>query len=132
METNCNVPVWNLIVKKQTNKKTKTKTKTKTILCVFCCDKQRGAVQLTVSGLKANHTDLYRCAVEVFYPPPYLNLIGNGTLIHVLIEVVVIFAAVLAVVTVALIIVLVAVALVVVVVVVVIVTVVVVVQAVLQ
>ncbi|XP_029936074.1 uncharacterized protein cd28 [Myripristis murdjan] len=42
-----------------------------------------GAVQLTVSGLKANHTDLYRCAVEVFYPPPYLNLIGNGTLIHV-------------------------------------------------
>lgn len=43
-----------------------------------------GAVELTVSGLKAEHTDMYRCKIEVFYPPPYLSLTGNGTLIHVL------------------------------------------------
>ncbi|XP_036964495.1 cytotoxic T-lymphocyte protein 4 isoform X1 [Acanthopagrus latus] len=43
-----------------------------------------GAVELTVSGLKAEHTDMYRCKIEVFYPPPYLHLTGNGTLIHVL------------------------------------------------
>nr|XP_020477387.1 cytotoxic T-lymphocyte protein 4-like isoform X2 [Monopterus albus] len=41
-----------------------------------------GAVEVTVSGLKATDTDLYRCDIEVFYPPPYLHLIGNGTLIH--------------------------------------------------
>lgn len=37
-----------------------------------------------MSGLKATDTDMYRCEIEVFYPPPYLELIGNGTLIHVL------------------------------------------------
>ncbi|XP_068590270.1 cytotoxic T-lymphocyte protein 4 [Cebidichthys violaceus] len=45
---------------------------------------REGAVEVTVSGLKATDTDLYRCKVEVFYPPPYLRLTGNGTLIHVL------------------------------------------------
>ncbi|XP_073330334.1 cytotoxic T-lymphocyte protein 4 [Pagrus major] len=43
-----------------------------------------GAVELTVSGLKVTHTDMYRCRIDVFYPPPYLRLTGNGTLIHVL------------------------------------------------
>ncbi|XP_053295910.1 cytotoxic T-lymphocyte protein 4 isoform X1 [Pleuronectes platessa] len=42
-----------------------------------------GAVQVTVSGLKAADTDLYRCQIQVLYPPPYRRLIGNGTLIHV-------------------------------------------------
>ncbi|XP_060945200.1 cytotoxic T-lymphocyte protein 4 [Limanda limanda] len=42
-----------------------------------------GAVQVTVSGLKAADTDLYRCQIQVLYPPPYLRLTGNGTLIHV-------------------------------------------------
>nr|XP_019961048.1 PREDICTED: T-cell-specific surface glycoprotein CD28-like [Paralichthys olivaceus] len=42
-----------------------------------------GVVQVTVSGLKAPDTDLYRCEVEILYPPPYLRLTGNGTLIHV-------------------------------------------------
>ncbi|XP_049905452.1 cytotoxic T-lymphocyte protein 4 [Epinephelus moara] len=45
---------------------------------------REGAVEVTVSGLKAKHTDMYRCKIEVFYPPPYLRLTGNGTLIHVL------------------------------------------------
>ncbi|GLD65817.1 cytotoxic T-lymphocyte protein 4-like protein [Lates japonicus] len=43
-----------------------------------------GAVEMTVSGLKPTDTDMYRCEIEVFYPPPYLRLTGNGTLIHVL------------------------------------------------
>ncbi|XP_024919877.1 cytotoxic T-lymphocyte protein 4 [Cynoglossus semilaevis] len=41
-------------------------------------------LELTVSGLQAIHTDLYRCKIEVMYPPPYLRLTGNATLIHVL------------------------------------------------
>ncbi|TKS67836.1 Cytotoxic T-lymphocyte protein 4 [Collichthys lucidus] len=45
---------------------------------------KEGAVEVTVSGLQATDTDIYRCQVEVFYPPPYLQLTGNGTLIHVL------------------------------------------------
>ncbi|XP_074514412.1 cytotoxic T-lymphocyte protein 4 [Sebastes fasciatus] len=45
---------------------------------------REGAVEVTVSGLKATDTDMYRCEIEVFYPPPYLRLTGNGTLIHVL------------------------------------------------
>uniref|UniRef100_A0A3B4YYQ4 Immunoglobulin V-set domain-containing protein n=1 Tax=Seriola lalandi dorsalis TaxID=1841481 RepID=A0A3B4YYQ4_SERLL len=40
--------------------------------------------EVTVSGLKATDTDVYRCGIEVLYPPPYLRLTGNGTLIHVL------------------------------------------------
>ncbi|KAF3694491.1 T-cell-specific surface glycoprotein CD28 Precursor [Channa argus] len=43
-----------------------------------------GAVEMTVSGLKTTDTDVYQCIIEVFYPPPYLRLPGNGTLIHVL------------------------------------------------
>ncbi|XP_056245738.1 cytotoxic T-lymphocyte protein 4 [Seriola aureovittata] len=45
---------------------------------------REGAVEVTVSGLKATDTDVYRCGIEVLYPPPYLRLTGNGTLIHVL------------------------------------------------
>ncbi|XP_029385649.1 cytotoxic T-lymphocyte protein 4 [Echeneis naucrates] len=44
----------------------------------------KGAVELTVSGLEATDTDIYRCGIEVLYPPPYLKFIGNGTLVHVL------------------------------------------------
>ncbi|XP_070771063.1 cytotoxic T-lymphocyte protein 4 [Enoplosus armatus] len=52
---------------------------------VQCSAQMReGAVEVTVSGLKATDTDVYRCGIEVFYPPPYLRLTGNGTLIHVL------------------------------------------------
>ncbi|XP_033965498.2 cytotoxic T-lymphocyte protein 4-like [Pseudochaenichthys georgianus] len=50
------------------------------------CSAQRreGALELTVSGLRATDTDLYRCDIEIFYPPPYLRFTGNGTLIHIL------------------------------------------------
>ncbi|XP_047457748.1 cytotoxic T-lymphocyte protein 4 [Mugil cephalus] len=43
-----------------------------------------GAVEVTMCGLKSIDTDLYRCKIQVFYPPPYLWLTGNGTLLHVL------------------------------------------------
>ncbi|XP_034549114.1 cytotoxic T-lymphocyte protein 4 isoform X2 [Notolabrus celidotus] len=42
-----------------------------------------GAVELSVFGLRATDTDLYRCQIEVLFPPPYLRLRGNGTLVHV-------------------------------------------------
>ncbi|XP_068186162.1 cytotoxic T-lymphocyte protein 4 isoform X2 [Antennarius striatus] len=52
---------------------------------VQCSGQMRGgAVELTVLGLKATDTDIYICEVEVLCPPPYLQLTGNGTLIHVL------------------------------------------------
>ncbi|XP_038575758.1 cytotoxic T-lymphocyte protein 4 [Micropterus salmoides] len=52
---------------------------------VQCSAQMReGAVEVTVSGLKPTHTDIYRCEIEVFYPPPYLRIPGNGTLLHVL------------------------------------------------
>ncbi|KAL3969437.1 FYVE, RhoGEF and PH domain containing 1 [Sarotherodon galilaeus] len=41
-------------------------------------------VEVTLSGLNVTDTDMYRCEIQIFYPPPYLRLIGNGTLIHVL------------------------------------------------
>ncbi|XP_068427949.1 cytotoxic T-lymphocyte protein 4 [Clinocottus analis] len=43
-----------------------------------------GAMEVTVSGLRAADTDLYRCKIEIFFPPPYRLLTGNGTLVHVL------------------------------------------------
>ncbi|XP_036396698.1 T-cell-specific surface glycoprotein CD28-like [Megalops cyprinoides] len=40
-------------------------------------------VELTVSGLRGTDTDLYRCMVEVLYPPPYLVSSGKGILFYV-------------------------------------------------
>ncbi|KAL2080908.1 hypothetical protein ACEWY4_022761 [Coilia grayii] len=40
-------------------------------------------VTVTVSGLKGEDTDLYRCLLDVIYPPPYLRRFGNGTLVYV-------------------------------------------------
>uniref|UniRef100_A0A3Q4M2L8 Immunoglobulin V-set domain-containing protein n=1 Tax=Neolamprologus brichardi TaxID=32507 RepID=A0A3Q4M2L8_NEOBR len=40
--------------------------------------------QVTLSGLNVTDTDMYRCEIQIVYPPPFLRLIGNGTLIHVL------------------------------------------------
>ncbi|KAJ8004427.1 hypothetical protein DPEC_G00135600 [Dallia pectoralis] len=51
---------------------------------VFCRGQlEAGMVNLTVSGLQGNDTDLYRCAIEVTYPPPYLRVFGNGTLLYI-------------------------------------------------
>ncbi|MEQ2277508.1 hypothetical protein XENORESO_003724, partial [Xenotaenia resolanae] len=43
-----------------------------------------GTVAVALSRLKATDTDIYRCQIQIFYPPPYLQLTGNGTLLHVL------------------------------------------------
>lgn len=40
------------------------------------------AVEMTVSGL--SDTDIYRCEIEILFPPPYIRFRGNVTLIHVL------------------------------------------------
>ncbi|KAL4609042.1 T-cell-specific surface glycoprotein CD28-like [Arapaima gigas] len=40
-------------------------------------------VDLVVSGLKGEDTDLYRCVMEILYPPPYRMGIGNGTIFHI-------------------------------------------------
>ncbi|KPP70938.1 hypothetical protein Z043_110183 [Scleropages formosus] len=40
-------------------------------------------VDLVVSGLRGLDTDLYRCTLEVLYPPPYRIGTGNGTLFHI-------------------------------------------------
>uniref|UniRef100_A0AAZ1X8B7 Immunoglobulin V-set domain-containing protein n=1 Tax=Oreochromis aureus TaxID=47969 RepID=A0AAZ1X8B7_OREAU len=42
------------------------------------------ASYVTLSGLNVTDTDMYHCEIWIFYPPPYLELVGNGTLIHVL------------------------------------------------
>ncbi|XP_066497342.1 T-cell-specific surface glycoprotein CD28 [Hoplias malabaricus] len=43
----------------------------------------KGRVDLTIFGLKGEDTDLYRCKVEIIFPPPYLMKYGNGTLVHI-------------------------------------------------
>ncbi|XP_069580958.1 uncharacterized protein cd28 isoform X2 [Brachyistius frenatus] len=43
-----------------------------------------GTVEVTMSGLRATDTDVYRCEIQVLYPPPYLLLTGSSTLVHVL------------------------------------------------
>ncbi|XP_034042344.1 cytotoxic T-lymphocyte protein 4 [Thalassophryne amazonica] len=43
-----------------------------------------GTVEVVVHGLRSTDTDIYRCKLEVYYPPPYLHITGNGTVIHVL------------------------------------------------
>ncbi|XP_078539756.1 cytotoxic T-lymphocyte protein 4 [Lissotriton helveticus] len=41
-------------------------------------------VTFTLSGLHANNSGIYICAIEIMYPPPYRTSIGNGTLLHVI------------------------------------------------
>ncbi|XP_066543591.1 cytotoxic T-lymphocyte protein 4 [Amia ocellicauda] len=43
----------------------------------------RDGVELTVSGLLGSDTDLYRCSLEIMYPPPYRRRFGNGTIIYI-------------------------------------------------
>ncbi|XP_035266074.1 T-cell-specific surface glycoprotein CD28 [Anguilla anguilla] len=42
-----------------------------------------GGVDLAVSGLRGEDTDIYRCQLEVLYPPPYLMKYGNGTIVYI-------------------------------------------------
>ncbi|XP_007234205.2 T-cell-specific surface glycoprotein CD28 [Astyanax mexicanus] len=42
-----------------------------------------GRVDLTIFGLKGEDTDIYRCRVDIIFPPPYLRQFGNGTLVYI-------------------------------------------------
>ncbi|KAF5895292.1 T-cell-specific surface glycoprotein CD28-like, partial [Clarias magur] len=42
-----------------------------------------GRVDLTIFGLKGGDTDIYRCQIDVIFPPPYIRRIGNGTLVYI-------------------------------------------------
>ncbi|KAJ8383951.1 hypothetical protein AAFF_G00213200 [Aldrovandia affinis] len=41
------------------------------------------SVDIVVSGLRGEDSDLYRCRMEVIYPPPYLVKYGNGTIFYI-------------------------------------------------
>lgn len=43
----------------------------------------RGKVDLTIFGLRGEDTDLYRCQIDIIFPPPYISKFGNGTLVHI-------------------------------------------------
>ncbi|XP_055071974.2 cytotoxic T-lymphocyte protein 4 [Misgurnus anguillicaudatus] len=42
-----------------------------------------GRVDMIIFGLRGEDTDIYRCKVEVLYPPPYLRSVGNGTVVYI-------------------------------------------------
>ncbi|XP_051565676.1 cytotoxic T-lymphocyte protein 4-like [Myxocyprinus asiaticus] len=42
-----------------------------------------GTVEIIISGLKGEDTDIYRCEIEILYPPPYLRRVGNGTVVYI-------------------------------------------------
>lgn len=42
-----------------------------------------GEVDLIIAGLRGEDTDLYRCEIEILFPPPYLRALGNGTVVYI-------------------------------------------------
>ncbi|XP_051999214.1 T-cell-specific surface glycoprotein CD28-like [Xyrauchen texanus] len=42
-----------------------------------------GTVDMIINGLKGEDTDIYRCETEILYPPPYLRMFGNGTIVYI-------------------------------------------------
>lgn len=41
-------------------------------------------LKVTMSGLAAADTDVYRCVTEILFPPPYVRFRANATLVHVI------------------------------------------------
>ncbi|KAK2849909.1 hypothetical protein Q7C36_008692 [Tachysurus vachellii] len=51
---------------------------------VFCRGNvSKGQVDLTIFGLRGKDTDIYRCKIDLLFPPPYVGKFGNGTLVYV-------------------------------------------------
>ncbi|XP_041117262.1 cytotoxic T-lymphocyte protein 4-like [Polyodon spathula] len=52
---------------------------------VFSCqgEASRNSVDLTISGMSSSDTDIYKCRVEIMYPPPYRQRVGKGTVIYI-------------------------------------------------
>ncbi|KAK2905216.1 hypothetical protein QQF64_033471 [Cirrhinus molitorella] len=42
-----------------------------------------GRVDMIIAGLRGNDTDIYRCEIEILFPPPYLRTTGNGTVVYI-------------------------------------------------
>ncbi|XP_059355330.1 T-cell-specific surface glycoprotein CD28-like [Carassius carassius] len=42
-----------------------------------------GRVDMMIAGLRGNDTDIYRCEIEILFPPPYLRTLGNGTIVYI-------------------------------------------------
>lgn len=42
-----------------------------------------GRVDMIITGLRGEDTDIYRCEIEINFPPPYLRGVGNGTLVYI-------------------------------------------------
>lgn len=42
-----------------------------------------GRVDMVIFGLRGEDTDIYRCEVEILFPPPYLSRAGNGTIVYI-------------------------------------------------
>ncbi|KAG1945609.1 cytotoxic T-lymphocyte protein [Pimephales promelas] len=42
-----------------------------------------GRVDMIITGLRGEDTDLYRCEIEILFPPPYLRGVGNGTVVYI-------------------------------------------------
>ncbi|XP_073768639.1 cytotoxic T-lymphocyte protein 4 [Danio rerio] len=42
-----------------------------------------GGVDLIIAGLRGEDTDVYRCEIEILFPPPYLRALGNGTVVYI-------------------------------------------------
>uniref|UniRef100_A0A673NKD7 Immunoglobulin V-set domain-containing protein n=1 Tax=Sinocyclocheilus rhinocerous TaxID=307959 RepID=A0A673NKD7_9TELE len=36
-----------------------------------------------ITHIVGNDTDLYRCKIEILFPPPYLRTVGNGTIFYI-------------------------------------------------
>ncbi|XP_067301058.1 T-cell-specific surface glycoprotein CD28-like [Pseudorasbora parva] len=42
-----------------------------------------GRVDMIITGLRGEDTDLYHCEIEILFPPPYLRRLGNGTVVYI-------------------------------------------------
>ncbi|XP_067266668.1 cytotoxic T-lymphocyte protein 4-like [Chanodichthys erythropterus] len=42
-----------------------------------------GRVDMIISGLRGVDTDLYRCEIEILFPPPYVRGVGKGTVVYI-------------------------------------------------
>ncbi|XP_052005106.1 cytotoxic T-lymphocyte protein 4-like [Xyrauchen texanus] len=42
-----------------------------------------GKVEIIINGLNGEDTDIYRCEIEILFPPPYLRRVGNGTVVYI-------------------------------------------------
>lgn len=42
-----------------------------------------GRVDMIITGLRGEDTDIYRYEIDILFPPPYRTLVGNGTVVYI-------------------------------------------------